>query len=75
MRLGATGKKATLSLSSMDQDNVKSVSLGVNLWVSDLQGLNTIELCNVFSLAKHPFEVDCIPLLSDFGQMAVPERY
>ena len=49
--LGAIGKKATLSLTTMDQDNVKSESLVVNLEVSDLQGLNTIELCNVFSRA------------------------
>ena len=63
--LGAIGKKATLSLTTMDQDNVKSESLVVNLEVSDLQGLNTIELCNVFSRAKLPVAVDDIPLQSD----------
>ncbi|KAL9986299.1 hypothetical protein ACROYT_G000428 [Oculina patagonica] len=63
--LGATGKKATLSLTTMDQDNVKSENLVVNLEVSDLQGHNTIELCNVFSRAKLPVAVDDIPLQSD----------
>ena len=64
-RLGATGKNTTLSLTTMDQENVKSESLVVNLEVSDLQGLNTIELCNVFSRAKLPVTVDDIPLQSD----------
>ena len=63
--LGVTGKKATLSLTTVDQDNVKSESLVVNLEVSDLQGLNTIELCNVFWRAKFPVAVDDIPLQSD----------
>lgn len=60
--LGASG---TLSLTTMDQDNVKSESLVVNLEVSDLQELNTIELCNVFLRAKLQVAVDDIPLQSD----------
>ena len=48
-RLGATGRKALLSLTTMDSDNVKSESLVVNLEVSDLQGHNVVELSNVFS--------------------------
>ena len=72
--LGATGKKATLSLTTMDQDNVKSERLVVNLEVSDLQGLNTIELYNVFSRAKLPVndillqsDVDRWPYLKDIN--------
>ena len=64
-RLGATGKKATLSLTTMDSDNVKSESLVVNLEVSDLQGRNVIELSNAFSRVKLPVTVDDIPLQSD----------
>jgi len=58
----------------MDQDNVKSERLVVNLEVSDLQGLNTIELCNVFSRAKLPVndilfqsDVDRWPYLKDIN--------
>ena len=64
-RLGATGRKAMLSLTTMDSDNVKSESLVVNLKVSDLQGHNVIELLNVFSRAKLPVTVDDIPVQSD----------
>ena len=46
--LGATGKNATLSLTTMDSDNVKSESLLANLKLSDLQGRNVVELSNVF---------------------------
>ena len=64
-RLGATGRKAMLSLTTMDSDNVKSESLVVNLEVSDLQGRNVVELSNVFSRAKLPVTVDDIPVQSD----------
>ena len=64
-RLGATGRKALLSLTTMDSDNVKSESLVVNLEVSDLQGRNVVELSNVFSRAKLPVTVDDIPVQSD----------
>ena len=64
-RLGATGRKTTLSLTTMDNDNVKSQSLMVNLEVSDLQGQNTIEMRNVFSRAKLPVAVGDIPVQSD----------
>ena len=57
-RLGATGRKVALSLTTMDNDNVKSQSLVVNLEVSDLQGANTVELRNVFSRAKLPVAAD-----------------
>ena len=62
--LGATGKNATSKI-TMDQDNVKSESLVVNLEVSDLQGRNGIELCYVFSRAYLPVAVDDIPPQSD----------
>lgn len=64
-RLGATGRKAMLSLTTMDSDNVKSESLVVNLEVSDLQGRNVVELSNVFSRVKLPVTVDDIPVQSD----------
>ena len=64
-RLGATDRKTTLSLTTMDNDNVKSQSLMVNLEVSDLQGQNTIEMRNVFSRAKLPAAVGDIPVQSD----------
>ena len=64
-RLGATGRKATLSLTTMDSDNVKSESLVVNLELSNLQGHNVVELSNVFSRDKLPVTVDDIPVQSD----------
>ena len=64
-RLGATGRKAMLSLTTMDSDNVKSESLVVNLEVSDLQGRNVVELSNVFSRVKLPVTVDDMPVQSD----------
>ena len=64
-RIGATGKEVTLSLTTMDNDNVKSQSLLVNLEVSDLQGHNTVELRNVFSRAKLPVAADDKPVQSD----------
>ena len=64
-RLGATGRKAMLSLTTMDSDDVKSESLVVNLEVSDLQGRNVVELSNVFSRVKLPVTVDDMPVQSD----------
>ena len=64
-RLGATGRKAMLSLTTMDSDNVKSESLVVNLEVSDQQGRNVFELSNVFSQANLPVTIDDIPVQSD----------
>ena len=64
-RLGATGGRAMLSLTTMDSDNVKSESLVVNLEVSDLQGHNVVELSNVFSRVKLPVTVDDMPVQSD----------
>ena len=49
----------------MDNDNVKSQSLVVNLEVSDLQGDNTVELRNVFSRAKLPVAADDRPVQID----------
>ena len=63
--LGATGREATLSLATMDSDNVKSDSVVVNLEVSDLQGRNVLELSNVFSRAKPPVTVEDIAVQSD----------
>lgn len=64
-RLGATGKIATLSLTTMDSGNVKSQSLVVNLEVSDLEGHNIVEMHNVFSRAKLPVSVHDIPVPSE----------
>ncbi|PFX28559.1 hypothetical protein AWC38_SpisGene6728 [Stylophora pistillata] len=64
-RLGTTGRKATLSLTTMDSDNVKSESLVVNLEVSDLQGRNVVELSDVFSRVKLPVTLDDIAVQSD----------
>ena len=64
-RLGATGRKAMLSFTTMDSDNVKSESLVIKLEVSDLQGRNVVELSNVFSRVKLPVTVDDIPVHSD----------
>ena len=64
-RLGTTGRKAMLFLTTMDNDIVKSESLVVNLEVSVLQGCNVVELSNVFSQAKLPVTVDDIPVQSD----------
>ena len=64
-RLGATGRKVALSLTTMDNDNVKSQSLVVSLEVSDLQGANTVELRDVFSRAKLPVAADDRPVQSD----------
>ena len=55
----------TLSLATMDSDNVKSDSLVVNLEVSDLQGRNIVELSNVFSRVKLPVTVEDIAVQSD----------
>lgn len=49
----------------MDNDNVKSQSLVVNLEVSDLEGHNIVEIHNVFSRAKLPVSVHDIPVPSD----------
>ena len=67
-RLGATGRKVALSLTIMDNDNVKSQSLVVNLEVSDLQGANIVELRNVFSRAKIPVAADDRPVQSDVNK-------
>ena len=64
-RLGATGRRVTLSLTTTDSDKVKSESLVVNLEVSDLQGRNIIELSDVFSRVKLPVTVDNILVQSD----------
>ena len=63
-RLVATGRKATLPLTTMDSDNIKSDSLVVNLEVSDLRGRNVVEL-SVFSRVKLPVTVDDIAAQSD----------
>ena len=58
--LGATGRKATLSLTTM-----KSDSLVVNLEVSDLQRRNILELSDVFSRVKLPVTLKDIAVQSD----------
>ena len=62
---GATGREATLSLTTMDSDIVKSDSLVVNLEVFDLQGRNVLKLSNVFSRVKLPVTVEDIAVQSD----------
>ena len=64
-RLGAVGKKTTLSVTTMDNENVKGQSLVVSLEVCDLSGNNAIELPCVFSRAKLPVSTDDIPCQSD----------
>ena len=63
--LGATGREATLSLTTMDSDNVESDSLVVNLEVSDLQGGNVLELSNVGSRVKLSVTLEDIVVQSD----------
>ena len=63
--LGATCKRKTLSLTTMDSENVNSQSLVVSLEVCDLQGRNTIELPNVFFRSKLRVAVSDIPLQND----------
>ena len=67
-RLGTVGKKTTLSLTTIDNENVKSQSLVVSLEVCDLSGNNAIELPCVFSRAKLPVSTDDIPCQSDMDR-------
>ncbi|PFX21826.1 hypothetical protein AWC38_SpisGene13688 [Stylophora pistillata] len=64
-RLGTTGRKATLSLTTMDSDNVKSESLVVSLEVSDLQVRNVVELSDFSSQVKLSVTLDDIVVQSD----------
>ena len=64
-RLGATGTKTTLSLTTMSDKDAKSQSLVVCLEISDLCGNHTIELPNVFSRPSLPVTVDDIPRQTD----------
>jgi hypothetical protein len=64
-RLGISGRETVLSLTTMDNENVKSKSFVVSLEVSDIQGQNVIELPTVFSRAKLPVAKEDIPSQSD----------
>ena len=64
-RLDAPGRRTTLSLTTMDSQNVTSQSLVVSLEVFDLQGSNSVELCSVFSRSKLPVAKSDVPLQSD----------
>ena len=61
-RLGATGVKTTLSLTTMSDKDVKSLS--------DLCGNHTIELPNVFLRPSLPVTVNDIPHQTDMDRWA-----
>ena len=67
-RLDAPGRRTTLSLTTMDSENVTSQSLVVSLEVFDLQGSNSVELCSVFSWSKLPVAKSDVPLQSDVNR-------
>ena len=69
-RLGATGTKTTLSLTTMSDKDAKSQSLVVCLEISNLCGNHTIELPNVFSRPSLPITVDDIPRQTDVDRWA-----
>ena len=69
-RLGATGTKTTLSLTTMSDKDAKSQSLVVCLEISDLCGNHTIELPNVFSRPSLPVTTDDIPRQTDADRWA-----
>ncbi|RUA05619.1 MAG: hypothetical protein DSY43_04230, partial [Gammaproteobacteria bacterium] len=67
-RLGISGKETTLSLTTMDNENVKSKSKVVSLVVCDLDEKNTVELSNVYTRTKLPVSNEDIPRQDDVNQ-------
>jgi len=64
-RLGISGKSTTLSLTTMNSDNVMSESQLVSLEVYDLNRKNVIELPKAYSCTKLPVTAKDVPLQSD----------
>ena len=67
-RLGVQGDEASLSLTTMNNDNVQSVCTVVNLVVYDLQEKNAIELPSVYSCENLPVAAKDIPTQVDVNQ-------
>ena len=63
--LEASGRRTTLSLTTMDSSNVLSQSLVVSLVVCNVQERNDVELHSVYSRSKLPVSARDVPLQSD----------
>ncbi|XP_028408799.1 uncharacterized protein LOC114531374 [Dendronephthya gigantea] len=64
-KLAAKSRKTTLLLTTMEKERSKLQSSVVSLEVSDLNGQNTVEIMNVFSVSKLPVLRDDIPRQGD----------
>ena len=67
-QLGVAGTETTLSLTTMDCENVKSKSKVVSLEVCDLEEKNSVELPIVFTRTKLPVAKEDIPRQDDVNR-------
>ena len=67
-QLGAPGNQASLSLTTMNNENVISNCTVVNLVACDLKEQNAVELPNVYSCERLPVTTKDIPSQADINQ-------